>query len=50
MLFSRFSRVESQEDNSFQSRGTNLQSLNSASTSAYGEHDGWDTEEALVER
>lgn len=42
MLFSRFSRVENQEDNSFQSRGV---SLNSAKTSAYGEHDGRDTEE-----
>ena len=46
MLFSRFSRVESQEaDNSFRSQGINLQGVNSANTSAYGEFDGHDIEE-----
>ena len=45
MLFSRFSRVESQENNSFQSRRVNLQGSNRANSSAYGEHDGRDIEE-----
>ena len=44
MLFSRFSRVGSRQDNSFRSRRVSLQGLNSADTSAYGEHDGRDIE------
>ena len=44
-LFSKFSRVESQEDNAFRSQGVNLQGLNSANTSTYGQHDGRDIED-----
>lgn len=47
MLFSKFSRVESQEDNSFQSRRVHHQGLDSANTFAYGEYDGRDTEVPL---
>lgn len=49
MLFSRFSRVESQEDNSFQSRRVSLQGLNGANTSAYGDHNGRHTEEVPLD-